>query len=174
MKCIYIVGQTLFLKQSSEKCQFNYGTAFGLAKFLSKTWRQGAFHLTSGADNCESTVGPWACLGVGLLMPTTKGSTGKCPGCSWMLEGFKDTEPRWKSTSLPPFCRYRPVFVMECLFPMWRFEPGTPQTLQRWPWQMLLFYKSSTTDICKLQCALAVQHHAFWRQWDTSRFGAQQ
>eukprot|EP00438_Fugacium_kawagutii_P020069 Skav201049 [mRNA] locus=scaffold3386:366734:374090:- [translate_table: standard] len=30
----------------------------------------GAFHLTSGADSCESTLGPWACLGVGLLMPT--------------------------------------------------------------------------------------------------------
>lgn len=37
---------------------------------------QGAFHLTSGADNCESTLGPWACLGVGLLMPT-KGSSAK-------------------------------------------------------------------------------------------------
>eukprot|EP00913_Durusdinium_trenchii_P031713 g29699.t1 len=29
---------------------------------------QGAFHLTSGADQCESTVGPWACLGVGVLL----------------------------------------------------------------------------------------------------------
>ena len=34
---------------------------------------QGAFHLTSGSDCCESTVGPWACLGVGLL------AAEKCP-----------------------------------------------------------------------------------------------
>lgn len=78
------------------------GTAFWSILGFQNLRRTGAFHLTSGADNCESTVGPWACLGVGLLMPT-KGSTGKCPSCrgTWgrillekMLEGLiRDTEP---------------------------------------------------------------------------------
>ncbi|CAJ1408561.1 unnamed protein product [Effrenium voratum] len=33
---------------------------------------QGAFHLTSGADSCESTCGPWACLGLSLLSKSEK------------------------------------------------------------------------------------------------------
>ncbi|CAE7827979.1 Cnnm2 [Symbiodinium sp. CCMP2592] len=30
---------------------------------------QGALHLTSGLDDCESSAGPWAVLGIGLLQP---------------------------------------------------------------------------------------------------------
>lgn len=100
----YCGAKTLFQKQSWEKWRFTmvYCLTWDTILGFQNLRRTGAFHLTSGADNCESTVGPWACLGVGLLMPT-KGSTGKCPSCrgTWgrillekMLEGLiRDTEP---------------------------------------------------------------------------------